>query len=81
MKEYLYDEESVRALVEWARHTSFPKSVCLTEYENIFNVQQYVEANLYDIEDHYPDPFYHPSITRLYRLKEALEQSSGDVIA
>ncbi|EJX07366.1 hypothetical protein EVA_04522 [gut metagenome] len=36
-------------------------------------MKRYVQANIYDIKDHYPDPFYHPSITRLYRLKDALE--------
>ena len=35
---------------------------------------RYVDANLKDIQAHYPDPFYHPAIARLYHLKEALEK-------
>lgn len=78
MATYQYDEESVKAIVEWAMHTDFPKSLTLTEAEHIHDVARYVQASLYDIESHYPDAFYHPAITRLYRLKDALEGVSGD---
>jgi len=34
-----------------------------------------VQANLSDIDAHYPDVFYNPAITRLYRLKEYMEEN------
>ncbi|WP_300703232.1 hypothetical protein [Bacteroides sp.] len=74
MAEYKYDEESVNTLIEWAKTTTFPKTVKLSEAENIFDVKRYVQANLSDIAAHYPDAFYNPSITRLYQLKEKLEE-------
>ncbi|HJF92215.1 MAG TPA: hypothetical protein K8W02_07510 [Mediterranea massiliensis] len=74
MKEYAYDEDSVRALTEWAAKASFPKEMRLNDAEYIFDVPRYVDANLKDIQAHYPDPFYHPAIARLYHLKEALEK-------
>ena len=46
----------------------------LSESEYIFNLSKYVQANIYDIEQHYPDEFYNPAITRLYRIKELIEQ-------
>ncbi|WP_308755818.1 hypothetical protein [uncultured Bacteroides sp.] len=73
MEEYKYDEESVKILIEWAKTTSFPEQVRLSEAENIFDVPRYVRASLSDIAAHYPDKFYNPAITRLYRLKEKLE--------
>ncbi len=78
MATYQYDEESVKAIVEWATHTDFPQSLVLTESEHIIDVARYVRASLYDIENHYPDAFYHPAITRLYRLKDALEGVNRD---
>ena len=33
----------------------------------------YVNANICDIKQHYPDAFYNPAIIRLYRLKEFVE--------
>ncbi len=68
-----YDEQTVRALMEWVTHADLPKEVRLNEAEYIYDVKRYVEANLYDIKEHYPDPFYNPSITRLLRLKEIVE--------
>ncbi|MEL5896284.1 hypothetical protein AAE250_22680 [Bacteroides sp. GD17] len=73
MAEYKYDEESVKALMEWARTASFPQELRLSEAENIVDVNRYVEANLSDIEAHYPDAFYNAAITRLYRLREKIE--------
>lgn len=73
MDEFKYDEDSVKALVEWASTAQFPKEIRLTEAEHIVNVALYVQANLYDIEEHYPDPFYNPAITRIYRIKEWME--------
>ncbi|MDE5709900.1 hypothetical protein [Bacteroides sp.] len=73
MSEYKYDEESVQALIEWAKSTSFPQEARLSDAENIADVKRFVQANLSDIKIHYPDEFYHPAITRLYRLKELLE--------
>lgn len=45
----------------------------LSESENIFDVKKYIQANIHDINQHFPDPFYNPSIDRLYRLKEFIE--------
>ncbi|WP_273162106.1 DUF6965 family protein [Bacteroides fluxus] len=73
MSEYKYDEESVKALIVWAKSTSFPQQVKLSEAEDIYDVERYVQANLSDIDAHYPDAFYNPAITRLYRLKECIE--------
>lgn len=72
MAEYKYDEESVKALIEWAKTASFPQQIRLSDAENIIDVKRYVNANLSDINAHYPDEFYNPSITRLYQLKEKL---------
>ncbi len=72
MAEYKYDEESVNALIEWAKAETFPKEVKLSEAEIIFDVKRYVQANLNDIAAHYPDAFYNPAISRLYILKEKL---------
>lgn len=68
--EYKYDEESVNALMKWAEHAQLPKELQLSEAEKIVNLRQYVVANINDIKAHYPDEFYNPAITRLYRLKE-----------
>lgn len=73
MEEYKYDEESVNALVKWAETATFPEQVMLSDAENIFDVKRYVQANLSDIAAHYPDEFYNPAITRLYRLKDKME--------
>lgn len=72
MIEYKYDEESVKALIEWAKTTSYPQQLRLSNAENIIDVKRYVNANLSDINAHYPDDFYSPAIARLYRLKEKL---------
>lgn len=73
MSEYKYDEESVKSLIVWAKSTSFPQQVKLSEAEDIYDVERYVQANLSDIDAHYPDAFYNPAIIRLYRLKECIE--------
>lgn len=70
---YAYDEESVKAIIEWAQTTQLPKEVMLSEAEHIFDTSLYVNANICDIKQHYPDAFYNPAIDRLYRLKEAVE--------
>lgn len=72
MADYKYDEENVKALIEWAKTASFPQQLRLSDAENIIDVKRYVNANLSDINAHYPDEFYNPSITRLYQLKEKL---------
>lgn len=72
MAEYKYDEESVNALIEWAKATTLPQQIKLSESETIFDVKRYVQANLSDIAAHYPDAFYNPAISRLYQLKEKL---------
>ena len=73
--EYKFDEDSVKALINWAKSTSFPQSVTLSDAENIVDVKRFVQANLSDIDAHYPDDFYNPAITRLYRLKEYMEEN------
>ena len=72
--EYKYDEESVNAIMDWARNVQFPEQVLLSEAECIVDVKRYVQANLNDIAAHYPDEFYNPAISRLYFLKEKLEE-------
>jgi hypothetical protein len=74
--EYKYDEESVNALMKWAENAQLPKELQLSEAEKIVNLRQYIVANINDIKAHYPDEFYNPAITRLYRLKEKLEGES-----
>ena len=34
---YSYDEESVKAIIEWAQTTQLPKEVMLSEAEHIFD--------------------------------------------
>jgi len=75
MSEYKFDEDSVKALIGWAKSTSFPQSIKLSDAENIVNVESFVQANLSDIDAHYHDEFYNPAITRLYRLKEYMEEN------
>lgn len=77
MEEYKFDEESVKSLIEWAKISSFPQELRMSEAENIINVKRFVEANLSDIDSHYPDAFYNAAITRLYRLKELMEKEGA----
>ena len=70
---YAYDEEYVKPLVYWAQTAQLPKEVTLSEAEHIFDTSLYVNANICDIKQHYPDAFYNPAIDRLYRLKEVVE--------
>ena len=72
---YNYDEESVNALMQWAENALLPKEVTLSEAEHIFDTSMYVNANICDIKQHYPDAFYNPAIDRLYRLKEHMEDN------
>lgn len=73
MANYHYDEESVKAIIKWAETAELPQEVILSEAEHIIDTKAYVRANIYDINQHYPDPFFHPAINRLYRLKEFIE--------
>lgn len=50
MAEYKFDEDSVKALIAWAKSTSFPQSVTLSDAENIVDVKRFVQANLSDID-------------------------------
>ena len=70
---YQYDEESVKALINWAENAQLPKEIILSEAEHITDTEAYVRTKIYDIKQHYPDPFFNPAIDRLYRLKEFLE--------
>ncbi len=67
---YAYDEESVKAIMNWAETAKLPKEVILSESEHIYDTSLYIRANINDIKQHYPDAFYNPAIDRLYRLKE-----------
>lgn len=71
--EYDYSENAVQAIMDWAESTKPPKEVMLSEAEHVYDTSIYVRANINDIKAHYPDPFYNPSIDRLYRLKEIVE--------
>lgn len=71
---YAYDEESVKAIMNWAETVQLPKEVILSESEHIYNTSLYIQANINDIKQHYPDAFYNPAIDRLYRLKEFVEK-------
>nr|DAK02228.1 MAG TPA: hypothetical protein [Caudoviricetes sp.] len=73
---YNYDGESVNALMKWAENAQLPKEVTLSEAEHIFDTSLYVNANICDIKQHYPDAFYNPAIDRLYRLKEFIESNN-----
>lgn len=77
MDEYKFDEENVNSLVDWAKGTSFPKSIKLSDAESIVDVERFVQANLSDIKAHYPDEFYNPAITRLYLLKGCMEEGGN----
>ena len=73
---YNYEEESVKALINWAETAQLPKEVVLSEAEHITDTSIYVRANINDIKQHYPDAFYNPAIDRLYRLKEFVEKAA-----
>lgn len=73
MANYNYDEESVKALINWAENAQLPQEVTLSAAEHITDTGIYVRANIFDIKQHYPDQFYNPAIDRLYRLKEFVE--------
>lgn len=73
MANYNYDEESVKAIIKWAETAQLPKEVILSEAERITDSKIYVQTNIYDIKEYYPDPFFNPAIDRLYRLKEFVE--------
>ncbi len=64
---YVYDEESVKAIIEWAQTAQLPQKVMLSEAEHIFDTSLYVNANICDIKQHYSDAFYNPAIDRLCR--------------
>ena len=73
---YNFDGELVKALMIWAENAQLPKEVTLSEAEHIFDTSLYVNANICDIKQHYPDAFYNPAIDRLYRLKEFIESNN-----
>ena len=73
---YIYDEDSVKALIQWSESAQLPKEVTLSEAEHIMDAKIYVRANINDIKQHYPDEFYKPAIIRLYRLKEFIESNN-----
>ena len=50
---YAYDEESVKAIIEWAQTTQLPKEVMLSEAEHIIDTSMYVSANICAIKQHY----------------------------
>lgn len=54
---YAYDEDGVKAIVHWALTAQLPTQIELSESENILDVQKYIQANIHDINQHFPDPF------------------------
>lgn len=72
-QQFDYSEPAVNALIEWAKSAKLPPQIELSKCENILDTEKFVQANLYDIKAHYPDPFYNPAIDRLYRLKAKIE--------
>lgn len=54
---YNYDEESVKAIIQWAENAQLPQEVVLSEAEHITDTSIYVRANINDIKQHYPDGF------------------------
>lgn len=77
-EKYAYDKESVKALVDWAENTTFPKGdLQMNAAEQICDINKYVSSCLSDIKEHYPNPIYNPSVTRLYKLKELLEKKAA----
>ena len=72
--QYKYDEDSVKALIEWAKTTSFPQQMRLNEGENIYDVKHFVETTLSDIKAHFPNATFNPAIKHLYQLKEKMEE-------
>ena len=72
--EYKFDEQSVKELMEWAQTAQLPQELELSKAERIFDVKLCIESDLSCIRAHYPDAFYNPAITRLYRIKEKLEE-------
>lgn len=73
IKKYDYSEDAVLDIMNWVQSAKLPKEVTLSEAEHIYDTSIYVRASINDIKAHYPDPFYNPSIDRLYRLKEIVE--------
>lgn len=73
IKKYDYSEDAVLDIMNCVQSAKLPKEVTLSEAEHIYDTSIYVRANINDIKAHYPDPFYNPSIDRLYRLKEIVE--------
>lgn len=58
---YNYDEESVKAIIQWSETAQLPNEVVLSEAEHITDTSIYVRANINDIKQHYPDGFYNPA--------------------
>ena len=54
--------------------TELPQELELSKAERIFDVKLCIESDLSCIRAHYPDAFYNPAITRLYRIREKLEE-------
>ena len=43
---YAYDEESVKAIIEWAQTAQLPKEVTLSESEHIIDTSMYVRSTI-----------------------------------
>lgn len=59
---YEYDEDSVKAIMNWAETAQLPKEVILSESEHIYDTSLYIRANINDIKQHYPDVFLQASL-------------------
>lgn len=71
--QYDYSDRAVSSLIEWARTAQLPKELRISDSELVTDTSMYVQANINDINAHYPDAFYNPAIDRLYKLKEKVE--------
>lgn len=71
--QYDYSDRAVSSLIEWAMTAQLPKELRISDSELVTDTSMYVQANINDINAHYPDAFYNPAIDRLYKLKEKVE--------
>lgn len=72
---YDYSEQAVTDLTQWFNDKTLPEKAALDVATQIYDVRRFIDANVSDIKDHYPDPFFNPAIDRLYKLKEIMENS------
>lgn len=72
---YDYSEQAIADLIEWFKDKTLPQEVYLDKATHVYDVRRFIDANVSDIQDHYPDPFFNASIDRLYKLKSIMEEA------